>query len=402
MILLFSSFTSKITKPKWFLMIKSGYLGFLVFVSMMIVFFILPDLKGLQKPFRILLGLSFAIIYFALLIKKEISLKTLWPVIIGGLFVGLSILRGTFQASFVNVYLCLFGVLCIPNLFFNLTPIRKTNLNYIHILCIASIIIQFFIFSSADGRPSLAYEINWSAAILFLFFLNSDVLNSKYGKLLVIVLSLITLSRLLVFSIILFYFIRHFKKYFYSWLIKVKASTILFTSYIFILFFSIWYVANIKADIVYDSTISRIGKINDESNKLRFLANTLVIGTIYTSPLDTKVLLGFGPVENFIKTTKGSLIMPHNELLDAIVQFGIVTVIFLSFFSMTIINKVTSYSNIEYLIPILFYTLILWVRFLIVPSFEMLFILFMFNIANQKSKLSENYPTQNAPCFSGL
>jgi hypothetical protein len=145
-----------------------------------------------------------------------------------------------------------------------------------------------------------------------------------------------------------------------------------------------------------------VGKINDESNQLRFLTNTLAIGTIYTSPLDTRVLLGFGPVENFIKTTKGSLIMPHNELLDAIVEFGIITVIFFALFSMPIFNKVTSYSNIEYLIPLLSYTLLLWVRFLIVPSFEMLFIVFMLNITNSKKRLTENTPIQNAPCFSGL
>lgn len=383
-------------------MIKSGYLGFLIFVSMMIVFFILPDLPGLQKPFRILLGISFAVIYFALLIKKEISPKTLWAVGIGGILVILTIFRGTFQASFVNAYLCLFGLFCIPNLFFNLTPIRKTNLNYIYVLSVISILIQFLVFSSVDGRPSLAYEINWSAAILFLFFLNSDILNYKYGKYLIIVLSLITISRLLIFSIIIFYLIRYFKIYFQSWLKKLSATSILFTGYIFIIFFSVWYVANIKAKIDKDSSISRMGKINDESNQLRFLTNTLAIGTIYTSPLDTRVLLGFGPVENYIKNTKGSLIMPHNELLDAIVEFGIITVIFFALFSMPIFNKVTSYSNIEYLIPLLFYTLILWVRFLIVPSFEMLFILFMLNIANKKMPLTENTPIQNAPCFSGL
>jgi len=383
-------------------MIKSGYVGFLVFVSMMLIFFVLPDLKGLQKPFRILLGLSFAVIYFALLIKKEIGRKTLWPVVIGGLLVVSMFYRGTLQASFINAYLCLFGLLILPYLFFSLTPIRKTNLNYIHVLCILSFLIQFMVFSSPDGRPSLAYEINWSAAYLLLFFFYSDILNNRHGKLLVIVLSLFTLSRLLIFSIILYYLVRYFKKYFKPWLQKQNVTRFAIASYLFITFFSLWYATNVRSKIVYDTSINRIASINDDSNKLRFIANTLVIGSIYAAPLDTRVLFGYGPVNNFIKATEGSLIMPHNELFDAIVQFGIITVIFFSLFTLPIFNKVTSYDNIEYFIPILFYTLILWVRFLLVPSFEMLFILFMLNIISEKRRLSETNPILNAPRFSGL
>ncbi len=367
-------------------MVKSGYVGFLIFVCMMIVFFVLPDPEGLQKPFRILLGLSFVIIYFALLIKKEIALKTLWSVIIGGVLILIMIFRGTFQTSLINAYLCLFGLLCIPHLFFKLTPIRKSNLNYINVLCILSFIFQFMVFSSEDGRPSLAYQLNLSGAYLFLFFICSDILKNKHGKLVVFALSLVLLSRLLIFSIILFYLVRNLKKHFKLRIQKLNVTHIVIIGYVILAFFSLWYVVNIKSKIDYDTSISRIASLNDGSNRFRFLANTLVLGTIYTTPLDSKVLLGFGPVENYIKATKGSLIMPHNELFDAIVQFGIITVIFFSFFSLPIFNKITSYSNIEYYIPILFHTLLLWVRFLLVPSFEMLFILFLLYAAHEENQ----------------
>jgi len=367
----------------------------------MIVFFVLPDPEGLQKPFRILIGFSFVIIYFALLIKKEIGRKTLWPVITGGILVLLMIYRGTFETSLVNAYLCLFGLLCIPHLFFNLTAIRKTNLKYIHILCILSIIIQFLIFSSADGRPKLAYEINLSGAYLFLFFLCSDVLNIKHGKLLVIALSLFTLSRLLIFSILIYYLVLYTKVYFRRWLEKLNASTIAITGYLLISVFSLWYVVNIKSEINYDKSINRIAKLNDGSNQLRFIANTLVIASIYSTPFDQKVLFGFGQYENFAAETEGSLIGPHNELFNSILQFGIITVLFFSLFSLPTFNRVTTYANIEYLIPILFYTLILWVRFLLVPSFEMLFILFMLNIVNENSKSGETNSGPNDHCLSG-
>jgi hypothetical protein len=365
-------------------MIKRSYLGFLIFICMMFVFFVLPDPEGLQKPFRVFIGLAFIIIYFALLIKKEIDRKTIWTVIIGGVLVLVMIFRGTIQTSFLNAYFCLFGLLCIPHLFFKLTPVRKTNLNYVHVFCMISFVIQFLVLSSSDGRPTLAYQINLSGAYLFLFFICSDVLKNKYGKLLVIVLSLFTLSRLLIFSIILFYLIRFSKSYFKILIQKLNVTLIVIASYILISIFSLWYVVNVKSQIDYDSGINRIATLNDGSNELRFFANTLVLGTIYAAPFDTKVLFGFGPVDNFIKATKGSLVMPHNELFDSIVQFGIITVIFFSLFTLPIFNKVTSYSNIEYLIPILFHTLILWVRFLLVPSFEMLFILFLLYIVHER------------------
>lgn len=365
-------------------MIKSGYVGFLIFVSMLVVFFVLPDPEGLQKPFRVLLGLTFVTIYFALLIKKEIALKTLWPILIAGILVVIMILLGTLQTSFINAYLCLFGLLCMEHLFFSFTPIRSTNINYIYVFCIFSIIIQFLVFSSADGRPKLAYEINLSGAYLFLFFILSDILNKKYGKLLVIALSLLTLSRLLVFSIILFYFVRLSKKYYKFWLSKLKVTTIAIISYLLITFFSIWYVATVKSKIIYDTSINRITTLRDDSNKNRFLANTLALAAIISSPFDSKVLFGFG--SDFIDAANGNQIMPHNELFDSIIQFGIISVIFFSLFSLPVFNKVTSFCNIEYLIPVLFYTLILWVRFLLIPSFEMLFILFLLYIVHERNQ----------------
>lgn len=384
-------------------MVKSSYVGFLLFVSMLMVFFVLPDHEGLQKPFRVIIGLSFVIIYFALLIKKVIEPRTLWFVVTGGILVVLMAFRATIQTSFINAYFCLFGLFCIPHLYFRLTRIRRINLNYIYIVSILSILIQFLIYSSSDGRPKLAYEINLSGAYLFLFFIFSDILDNKNGKILVMFLSLLMLSRLLIFSMILFYLIRFLKKYLKSRIENFNVTFIVITSYILISFFSIWYVVNVRAEIDSDTAnINRVVTLNDGSNKLRFSANAMEIAAIYNDPLDIKVLFGSGSVENYMKANKGAAIIPHNELFDAIIEFGIITVLFFSFVSLPIFNQVTSYTNIEYFIPILFYTLILWIRFLLVPSFEMIFILFMLNIVNVKRHLIETHTEQDAHCFSGL
>lgn len=60
-------------------MINSKHLGFLVFAFTMVIFFIIPEYEGIQKPFRLMLCCSFPVIYFALLLKKEIRYRTLYP-----------------------------------------------------------------------------------------------------------------------------------------------------------------------------------------------------------------------------------------------------------------------------------------------------------------------------------
>ncbi len=365
---------------------KGSYLGFLIFVSLLVIFFVIPDPEGLQKPFRIFLAVTFVAVYTDQLVKREIPFKTLIPVIGAVILLIIMLRRGTIQTSFVNAALCLFGIIGFNSIKFDLTEIRRTNLVYIHTLCLISIVIQFLIFSSKDGRPTLAYEINLSAAYLFLFFLFSDVLDLKYGKILIIFLSLITLSRLLVFCIIIFYLVRFLKPRFRVWLSKVNVSVILIASYVLISVFSIWYVANVKRELSYDSSISRLTKLNDQSNEWRFFSNTLVIGQIYKSPLDPTTLFGYGKVENFIRANKDSMVMPHNELFDSIIEFGIISVIFFSIFTVSVYQKFTTFSNLEFFVPVLFYTLILWVRFLLIPSFEMIFILFLMYIVSQKNQ----------------
>jgi hypothetical protein len=370
-------------------MISFDRFGFIIFCILIVVFFIIPDPETLQKPFRISIALLFGIIFISMIIYQQINIKLLIPIAVSGLLIWIMISRGTLQSSFINAWLCLWGLFIFPKLTFRLNEKRIFDLNTIHFLCMTSFILQFIYFSSSANRPSLGYEINLSGAYLFLFFLFSDLLERKDGKILVIALSLLLLSRLLIFSILLFYIIRYTKRYFSFKMEKIRFSIIAIVSYIMISLFSVWYIATIKSKVSYETGISRIIHLDDGSNMWRFLTNTLVMAKIYTTPSDPNILFGYGPVENFLSSTKGSWIMPHNELYDAIVEFGLISVIFFSFFTFSVFNNYTSFKNWEYIIPLLFYTLILWVRFIIVPSFEMIFILFMLNIMNERSKQLE-------------
>ena len=307
-------------------------IGFLLFTLLIATFFVLPDPQTIQKPFRIGVGFFFALLFLTLIINQQVRLKILVPILISGAIVAYMAHRGTLQSSFINAWLCFIGILLFPKILFKLTPNKIFSLHLIHFIAMASIILQFFYFSSADGRPSMGYEINLSGAYLFLFFLLSDVLDRKDGKILVIGLSFFLLSRLLLFSILLFYIIKIAMPYFSNLKIRLKFSIIAIITYIFLAIFSVWYVANIQSTVSYDTGISRLLHLNDGSNQWRFFTNTLVMAKMALAPLDPNVLFGFGPIENFLKGTKGSLMMPHNELFDAIAEFGIVSVIFFCIF----------------------------------------------------------------------
>jgi len=153
--------------------------------------------------------------------------------------------------------------------------------------------------------------------------------------------------------------------------------------FVFVSLLSIWYTSNIRSTISYETGIHRIVQLNDGSNQLRFKANGLVLNSLIDSPTDPQLIFGFGPIQNFLKAKKIP-VMPHNELFDAIVQFGWLTVIFFAFFTLPAYNRLVSFANLEYFVPILFFPLTLWLRYLLVPSLEMLFILFLHHIANHK------------------
>jgi len=81
--------------------------------------------------------------------------------------------------------------------------------------------------------------------------------------------------------------------------------------------------------------------------------------------------------------------MPHNELFDSIVEFGIIAVLFFSIFSLPVFQKYTNFNNIEFFLPVLLYTMILWVKFVLVPSFEMIFILFLLYLTKEGMQMTQ-------------
>ena len=195
-----------------------------IFYLLFIIFFILPE--ALQKIFRIGLGLFFMYYAYVLIYNHKISSSSIIKIHLLIIALILVILNGSYQSSVINVILCTFGVFIIKE-DTNIHSYKDEKLfNFLYNLSIISMILQILIFRTDDGRPNLSYEINLSGAYLFLFFLLSILMKKKRGIIFVFLASLLLLSRLLIFAIVLYYILIYIKKFLPDFIFKINFKYI--------------------------------------------------------------------------------------------------------------------------------------------------------------------------------
>lgn len=334
-----------------------------------IVFWALPE--PIQKPFRIGL-LAVSLLVFITSIRKAKFRDFLLPLLIitSLLFI---MWHGSFQSSIINVMLSTFLVTTLNLRWQPFTPKQIKIAKIVSYICCIALLLQLVFIRANDGRPSLAYEINWGAAYLFIFFLYNDYLKVRICKVFVILASLVILSRLLILSLLLFYIMRLIKPF----LKKIRVPYFLFYAISLSLFFVFNYYFLDNATIDYSVASNereRITNLNDGSNKNRFTFNTLVLENMFK---DEQLLYGY-PL--LVYNTKYQLKykgQPHNEFLDSVVEFGYICTLCFILFSFPLYRRYFRWQMYDYYIPLMIYTFILWARFLIVPSPEMFFILFL-------------------------
>jgi len=354
--------------------ITTESIGFVMFIIHALIFFCIPEI--VQKPFKILIGFTYFAIFFIFLINKKIGVKEVCLGFLLILFSSFIIYNGAFQSSLVNVVTAGFGLLIISQLKFNLTSNRLLILNIVFWIGFISIILQMLIYRSSDGRPKLGYEINLSAAILFLFFLFSDIIKNRYGKILVVLLAMIILSRLLILAILLFTLIKYITKKINS---NRRYNFLIFAIITYVVFFvfNIWFLQNVEIGGDYNSSADRIVEVNDGSNKLRFTTNLGVLYSIFIEK-DPVLIFGYGNIDDVNNKFQETYpVIPHNELLASIAEYGYLATIFFFYLSLRLYRNYFKLNLFHYLIPLFIYTLILWVRFIIIPSFEMIFIIML-------------------------
>lgn len=368
------------------LKIKYSDVGPLLFMGMCIVLYSIPD--NVQLPFRLLIFLG--------LIGGYLNNKSLHMPVIQFLifcitaFIVLSkIVIGTFDTSLLMVFLSIIPIMNIDT-YTSFSQKQIRVLKYIIYFLCFTIVGQLLIYRY-EGRPNLSYEINQSGSYLFLFFLLCDLFKIRLGKLLVICASLLLLSRLLILAIVTFYIItivNRFSPKILQWLTYTKlillANTcIVLFSFVFLLIFARDEISSTADDV------SRLTNVVDTSNFIRFKINTDIILGLFSGDPDL-LYKGYGDITVNPKYLETRLLMPHNEMIKAIAQFGFLVTIFFFIVSRKYISQYVNSKTISYFVPIVLYTLILWVRFTIIPSFEMIFILFILKLKSDENSLYYN------------
>lgn len=338
----------------------------------------------IQKPLKValLLFLFYLSIYFALKLRKVLT-NIIIPTI-GCFLLFLSGYNGGYQSSLINIALSFYIIPLCPIIVKPFTPkqicIAKKIASFI---CIC-MFIQLCIYQ-VEGRPSLAYEINLGAAYLFLFFIYSKYIKFKIGQIFVIIASLLILSRLLIFAILLYYIANYGTKLLPQ-NFKLNWRFVQTISYILFFVFNVFFLTNFTQGEAYDNSINRVSNLNDGSNMLRFRINIKILDGLFS---DKQLKFGYGQITagHSDSYTQYYENMPHNELLDGIAEFGYIFMIFSWLFSSYYLSKVFVKINYKLFFPLLLYTLILWVRFLIIPSLEM-FLIYSILIMNKNEKNS--------------
>ena len=364
-----------------------------IFYSLIVIFFILPE--PLQKIFRIGLGVFFLYYAYTLIYNRKISFYNVVKIHLLIIAILLVILKGGYQTSIINILLCVFGVFVIKDsTIYNYKDERIFK--YLYYLSIFSMILQLLFFRSQDGRPNLSYEINLSGSYLFLFFLLSVITKKRIGELFVIAASFLLLSRLLIFAIALYYVFILIRNIIPKTIFKISFKYVYSLLVVAFFIFNFWFLLNVTIESAYKSDTSRVTELNDGSNKLRFLINSKVIMGLFIEK-DEKFKFGYGQVSKGLSEEYSSkyILMPHNELLVSVVEFGYVFTIICFIFVFPIYNTFFNRKGVAILMPLFLYSLILWVRFFIIPSFEMIFILYLLKINSLKDEKNSVFSSQH-------
>ncbi len=360
---------------------KCKITAFRIFVLIGTILFCIPEF--IQTPFKILCLLILNIITIRYV---KITLKLLTLILSIIIITSFKLYIKTFDFSILIILLSIIPIYCFSRLNFRISKERQYNLKVYMSLWMLCMIIQLMIYRY-EGRPSLSYEINQSGSILFLFYILSRVVRFRIGIIFVLLASVLLLSRLLVLCIIIYEIFNRINKLSCVKNLPINYTSLVVGSFIFISIFSSWFTISMSGNIVDGSnSFSRMTSVNDGSNYLRFKVNAQLISNLLSNGDDELYIKGYGDLADsqIYKTTYWQ--MPHNEIYKGIAQFGLLFVVMCFFISKKGFDKYVNASNLPIFLSLVVYTLILWVRFTVFPSLEMIYILFLLQLNNIKHK----------------
>ncbi|NFT71539.1 O-antigen ligase domain-containing protein [Clostridium botulinum] len=277
--------------------------------------------------------------------------------------------------------------------------ISKQYLNrIIYIMCLVSIIIQLILgrYNTINGKISLSIigDKNFSGVVIILFFMYCSKNKFFLGEILSVFFILILDSRASLLTLVLFLVVKLFKHTIYVLLQRFRLNKIY---KLFILMFII--TVSISYIWVYKVAIDGVKEyqqgLNDTSNKMRFVANIYAIDLLknnkeklifYGYDNDFKDIFGIYDYEiDLHRRFMGvRLVQPHNSILNINIRSGIIFSLLYFYILSTIIDKLYTKDNLEYILPYLFSTLFLhellnrkflvfWLILLCLPSNKVFF-----------------------------
>lgn len=187
-----------------------------------------------------------------------------------------------------------------------------------------SILIQFILFKSPDGRHVLSYiDPNYSGYCVFSLILFSWYNKNYKISLLLTLIGCLLLSRAFYIAIIVFFFFIKFKKI-SSIFSKIPYSIYIITAYAGLFILSVLFVAKYQGtDIVNQRGSKDVTEFVDQSNLDRFMANTIFVTQLIQYP--DEYLTG----KDLSDYTRNVFInSPHNSLGQLILNYGYMFAIF--------------------------------------------------------------------------
>lgn len=295
---------------------------------------------------RYALYIIFFIFSNILLIKKNNIFLYLISII---LFLQFLITRNT---DLITAIITLFTLKALIE---NTKYINKKLIKKFCYIYITGIIIQLSLFKYFGRRVLAVLDPNYSAYILFLFFILLDKVKLSFLKWLVLFMGFFMLSRNYILGVVLYFLLKIpiilkiskkiLKKIFRNNAIIVSLSIFFVTIFIGYVFLRINHHSN------YEYGASRLLTINDDSNYLRFEQYF----SFFKALKEYDILRNFGLTDIEYRKIPYIKVNPHNPLLVMIRSMGIYIgcIVYFSTIQLLFRKKITKY--ITFAIPLLIY-----------------------------------------------
>ncbi len=337
---------------------------FKILLIITLMLFIVPQLSG--DKFLLFIPL---IVFPLILLRGKINVPSyiLYSGLILFIFclIGMGISNYSQMFSLINFIVIIFIAVFIENNVDEYT-FKEQLIDFFYILFFLYILFNVLLNNiNEDGNIifSSIGDKNYSAILVYLFFLYSNKRDKIIGVLFsFIYLFLFINSRSFILLLIMFYVVGYLKKTFCKLYKKFNLSyfKIMLSFLVIIMLFSVFWVYVVSSDKILDYHSS----INDTSNRIRFVSNIYSFIFLFDEP-GISILCGYG--YEFVSKLgvdvaysqlpvylESKVLQPHNSYLNFMGKVGIAPGLLYYYLLGRVFDKFDLEDNCQYIVPFLF------------------------------------------------